>query len=97
MKSLFLLLTFVYLTQINIFVQKECAYFLVGSVSKNMDAAIQSSKDALSLSGFKIIGEYNPSNSENLAVVCCRAYHERGNIIIETLIVEAVIIASDGY
>ncbi len=70
MKKLILLLTIICFTQTNTFAQQEPAYFKVGAISGSLNDAIQLSKDALSSSGFKIIGEYNPADSENLAVVC---------------------------
>ncbi|MCY1723564.1 hypothetical protein OU798_24650 [Prolixibacteraceae bacterium Z1-6] len=70
MKQLILVFTFCLFTQINLKAQEESAYFLVGTGAMDMHIAIQSSKDALSASGFKVIGEYNPGNSNNLAVIC---------------------------
>lgn len=70
MKRLILVFTILCLTQINLIAQNESAYFLVGNTSESMEAVIQSSKEALTSSGFKIIGNYKPANSSDLAVVC---------------------------
>ena len=70
MKRLILVFTIICLTQINLIAQNESAYFLVGNTSDNMEDVIQSSKEALTSSGFKILGDYKPANSSDLAVVC---------------------------
>ncbi len=70
MKRLILVFTIICLTQINLIAQNESAYFLVGNTSDNMEDIIQSSKEALTSSGFKILGDYKPANSSDLAVVC---------------------------
>ncbi|WP_346858625.1 hypothetical protein [uncultured Draconibacterium sp.] len=70
MKQLILVFTLCLLAQLNLSAQEESAYFLVGNSSTDINSAIQSSKDALSASGFSVIGEYNPGNSNDLAVLC---------------------------
>lgn len=70
MKRLVFLLTVFTFIQLNIFAQSEAAYFHIGDIPASMDTSIKTSKDALSAAGFKVIGEYHPANSENLAVLC---------------------------
>jgi hypothetical protein len=70
MKQLILVFTFCLLAQLNLRAQEESAYLLVGTNPTDINSAIQSSKEALSASGFTVIGEYNPGNSNDLAVIC---------------------------
>lgn len=70
MKQLLLLLTTFYFFHINTLAQEQSAYFLVGKTSDSMETVVKKTKDALSFSGFKVIGEYHPANSNDLAVVC---------------------------
>ncbi len=70
MKRLFLILSIALISQINAFAQDQSAYFQVGTSTESIGDAISTVKTVLQDSGFKIIGEYNPGNSENLAVVC---------------------------
>lgn len=70
MKRLFITLLIVVIAQINLFSQEQSAYIEVGKSSESLQTSIQMVKSALQNSGFKIIGDYNPGNSENLAVVC---------------------------
>jgi hypothetical protein len=70
MKRLLLILSIALISQINAFAQDQSAYFQVGTSTESIGDAINTVKTTLQDSGFKIIGEYNPGNSENLAVVC---------------------------
>jgi len=70
MKQFLLTLSIVIFSQINVFAQEQSAYFQVGTSAESMEEAMNTVKTALQSSDFKIIGEYNPGNSENLAVVC---------------------------
>ena len=70
MKHLFLILSIIIVAQINVFSQKQPAYFQVGTMSESIEDAMNTVKTALQNSGFNVIGEYQPGNSENLGVVC---------------------------
>ena len=70
MKRLLLILSFVILTQINLFAQEQSAYFQVGTTTESLTDAMNSVKTNLQNSGFKVIGDYQPANSENLGVLC---------------------------
>lgn len=70
MKRLLLILSLAFLTQINVFAQKQSAYFHIGTTSENLVDAMNSVKTNLQNSGFKVIGDYQPANSENLGVLC---------------------------
>ncbi|WP_303924414.1 hypothetical protein [Draconibacterium sediminis] len=70
MKSIFLL-TLIYLFTFSaIQAQDESPYLLINKSDESLAKGITKIKSALSESGFKILGEYNPAQSENLAVVC---------------------------
>ncbi|MCF6357798.1 MAG: hypothetical protein L3J54_08320, partial [Draconibacterium sp.] len=70
MKHSLLILSIVIFSQLNLVAQKQSAYFQVTTSTESMGDAINIVKTALQNSGFKVIGEYNPRNSDNLAVVC---------------------------
>lgn len=70
MKRLLLLFSIFLMVQTTIFSQEHSAYFQVGTSSESMETTAESVKSALQNSGFNIIGEYNPANSKNLAVIC---------------------------
>ena len=70
MKKLIVSISILCFITLSVFAQQESAYYLVGSVSENINDAMQRSKEALLQKGFKVIGEYNPANSKNMAVVC---------------------------
>jgi uncharacterized protein (DUF1330 family) len=70
MKQLFLLLSIVALFQINLFAQKQPAYYLVTNSTESVDDAMSTVKTTLQSSGFMVIGEYSPAGSEKLGVVC---------------------------
>jgi hypothetical protein len=70
MKRLLLFLLVSIVVQINVLAQDESAYFQVGTASESIKDAMNTVKVALKYSGFRIIGEYQPGNSENLAVIC---------------------------
>ncbi|NOR76324.1 MAG: hypothetical protein GQ525_14355 [Draconibacterium sp.] len=70
MKNLLLAISILILSQINVFAQEQSAYFQVGTSTESMKETMNTVKTALQSSDFKIIGEYNPGNSKNLAVVC---------------------------
>ena len=66
-----LLLTTIYLLSFSLIqAQEESPYFLISKSTESVAEGIAKAKSALSESGFKIIGEYHPEQSENLAVVC---------------------------
>ena len=70
MKRIFLL-TVIYLISLSaIHAHEESPYFLISKSEESVAERIAKIKSALSESGFRIIGEYHPSQSENLAVVC---------------------------
>ena len=70
MKRIFLL-TAIYLFSFSLIqAQEESPYFLISKSTESVAEGIAKAKSALSESGFKIIGEYHPEQSENLAVVC---------------------------
>nr|WP_319510635.1 hypothetical protein [uncultured Draconibacterium sp.] len=70
MKRIFLL-TAIYLLSFSLIqAQEESPYFLISKSTESVAEGIAKAKSALSESGFKIIGEYHPEQSENLAVVC---------------------------
>ncbi len=70
MKHFLILFAIVFFTQINVFAQDQSAYFKVGTTSESINDAVSTVKTALENSGFTIIGEYQPGNNNNLAVVC---------------------------
>ncbi len=70
MKQLLIVLSIVTLFQINVPAQKQPAYYLVATSQGTIADAERSVTTALQSSGFNVIGQYNPANSENLAVVC---------------------------
>ncbi len=70
MKQLLIVLSIVTLFQINVSAQKQPAYYLVATSPVTIADAVSSVTTALQSSGFKVIGQYHPANSENLAVVC---------------------------
>ncbi len=70
MKQLLIVLSIVTLFQINVSAQKQPAYYLVATSQGTIADAKSSVITALQSSGFNVIGQYNPANSENLAVVC---------------------------
>ncbi len=70
MKNLLFTISILILTQLNLIAQEQSAYFQVGTSTENMIDAMNTVKTALQNSGFNVIGEYNPADSENLAVVC---------------------------
>lgn len=70
MKRIFLL-TIIYLFSLSaIHAHEESPYFLISKSKESVAEGIAKIRSALSESGFRIIGEYHPSQSENLAVVC---------------------------
>ncbi|WP_372648701.1 hypothetical protein [Draconibacterium sp.] len=70
MKRIFLL-TIIYLFSLSaIHAQDESSYFLISKSEESVDEGIAKIKSALSESGFRVIGDYHPAQSENLAVVC---------------------------
>jgi hypothetical protein len=70
MKRINLLFTLIVLFHSTIYSQEVSAYYLLGNSAENIETAVIKAKSALSDAGFQIIGEYNPANSNNLAVVC---------------------------
>lgn len=70
MKKLSLLFLLFLLTSFFVYAQDIPAYFEVGKSEGSIEASIGTVKNALENSGFNVIGEYQPGNSENLAVVC---------------------------
>lgn len=70
MKRFLLFLSVAIVVNISVFAQEQSAYFLVGTSFESIADAISTVKSALQDSGFNVIGEYQPGNSENLAVVC---------------------------
>ncbi len=70
MKHFLIVLSIVIFTQISGFAQDQSAYFYVGTTSGSINDAMSTVKTALENSGFTIIGEYQPGNNDNLAVVC---------------------------
>ncbi|KJF41877.1 hypothetical protein [Draconibacterium sediminis] len=70
MKRIFLL-TLIYLFTFSaIQAQDESPYLLISKSDESLAEGIAKIKSALSESGFKILGEYSPAQSEKLAVVC---------------------------
>ena len=70
MKNLLLAISILIFTQLNITAQEHSAYFQIGTSTESMENAMNTVKTQLQNSGFNVIGEYNPANSENLGVVC---------------------------
>ena len=70
MKNLLFAISLLILSQLNLIAQEQSAYFQVGTSTESMVDAMNTVKTALQNSGFNVIGEYNPADSENLAVVC---------------------------
>ncbi len=70
MKRLLTILSIVLISQINVFAQDQSAYFQIGTTSESIDDAMNTVKTALQNSGFNVIGEYQPGNLKNIAVVC---------------------------
>ncbi len=70
MKNLLLAISLLILSQLNLTAQEQSAYFQVGTSTESMVDAMNTVKTALQNSGFNVIGEYNPADSENLGVVC---------------------------
>lgn len=50
--------------------QNQAAYFEIGKSQKPIETLSAEVKTALETAGFKIIGDYQPANSENLKVIC---------------------------
>lgn len=50
--------------------QNQPAYYEIGTLTGSVSDAAGKVKSALTESGFRVIGEYNPGNAENLGVVC---------------------------
>ena len=70
MKRIFLL-TIIYLFSLSaIHAQEESPYFLISKSNESVAEGIAKIKSSLSESGFKILGDYHPAQSGNLAVVC---------------------------
>ena len=66
-----ILITFICLLSISsLFAQEESAYFLISSSNETMADGMARTKSALTESGFKITGEYNPSQSQDLGAIC---------------------------
>lgn len=66
-----ILITFICLLSISsLFAQEEPAYFLISSSNESMAEGMTRTKSALTEAGFKITGEYNPAQSQNLGVIC---------------------------
>ncbi len=70
MKNLLLAVSILILSQLNLIAQEQSAYFQVGTSNESIVDAMNTVKTALQNSGFNVIGEYNPADSENLGVVC---------------------------
>ncbi|WP_297087082.1 hypothetical protein [uncultured Draconibacterium sp.] len=70
MKPISILISILLLSFSLAFAQEEPAYLLISKKNETLSDAIHRTKSALSESGFTIIGEYAPAQSENLAVVC---------------------------
>lgn len=70
MKRIFLLSVILLFPFSAIQAQEESPYFLISKSAESVTNGIEKVKSALSESGFRIIGEYHPEQSENLAVVC---------------------------
>ena len=70
MKRLILTLSIVLLAQLVIFSQNQPVYFQVGTSSESMESVAGTVRSALENSGFRIIGEYNPANSDSLYAIC---------------------------
>jgi hypothetical protein len=70
MRYLTFLFALAVLFPLTVSAQNQSAYLQVGNTSDIMPVALESVKQELTKAGFKIIGEYNPGNMENLAVVC---------------------------
>lgn len=54
----------------NVKAQNQPVYYEAGSRTGNMEMAVESVKSALQEMNFKVVGDYHPGKSENLAVVC---------------------------
>lgn len=50
--------------------QNQPVYYEVGSISGNLETAVETVKSALKEQGFKVVGDYHPGKSDDLAVVC---------------------------
>jgi hypothetical protein len=70
MKKIVTVISVVVIFILNSQAQEIPAYFEIGNSTENMNKVQTQIKDALQASDFKIIGEYNPGKSENLAVIC---------------------------
>ena len=70
MKNLLFAISLLILSQLNLIAQEQSAYFQVGTSTESMVDAMNTVKTALQNSGFNVIGEYNPADSEILGVVC---------------------------
>ena len=70
MKNLLLSISLLIISQLNLTAQEQSAYFQIGTSTESMEDAMNTVKTTLQNSGFKILGEYNPANSENLGVIC---------------------------
>ena len=70
MKRIFLLTFIYFFTFSSIQAQDESPYLLISKSDESLAEGIAKIKSALSESGFKILGEYSPAQSEKLAVVC---------------------------
>ena len=67
-KAVFISLFF--LTGFCLFAQQESAYYEVGALNYDLNKNVASVMERLENAGFKVIGQYFPGNSGNLAVVC---------------------------
>jgi len=70
MRRIFLLTVIYLFTFSAIQAQDESPYLLINKSDESLAEGITKIKSALSESGFKILGEYSPAQSEKLAVVC---------------------------
>ena len=70
MKNLLLAISILIFSQLNLTAQEYSAYFQIGTSTESMEDVMNTVKTQLQNSGFNVIGDYNPANSENLGVVC---------------------------
>ncbi|QIA07042.1 hypothetical protein [Draconibacterium halophilum] len=65
------LITIIYLFSFSVVkAQEESPYLLISKSAESVADGISKAKSALSESGFKVIGEYNPAQSQDLGIIC---------------------------
>lgn len=70
MKHLLFFFTLAFVFQLTVLAQNHSPYFHMGTSTDSIDELMKTVSNELQNSGFKVIGEYTPGASGNLAVLC---------------------------